>query len=267
MGRVISWIDFAARRKSTGISVSTHGRCLGKSKMANKKTQELGTYSEGVGRILECSRTKNSGDMSNLKVYSRRSQRGVQILSGGAIRGSRRCLDDFGDMHKTVDLSSCSSQSLSDFSADYSDLDGELEIKADVTNEHIREDLEEASLEGVRCLLGSQDLPSEGKNNNEVELRERLMELECSVKSQDKQGELSKDVLDRKESEQNFSDGQRAQRSKVLRTNFQKLASKKSRTGMQVAKMEVSWKEIKEAIGTLNIELIEEEVGNKSDVV
>lgn len=37
-----------------------------------------------------------------------------------------------------------------------------------------------------------------------------------------------------------------------------------SRSGMQVGKMEVSWTEIKEAIGKLNIEMIEEEVVNNS---
>ena len=41
---------------------------------------------------------------------------------------------------------------------------------------------------------------------------------------------------------------------------------KKLRSGLQVGKMEVSWKEIKEAIGTLNIELNEWEEVNNSKV-
>ena len=41
---------------------------------------------------------------------------------------------------------------------------------------------------------------------------------------------------------------------------------KKSRSGMQVGKIDVPWKEIKEAIGTLNRELTEQEEVNNSEV-
>lgn len=174
------------------------GRCFGRFNFDEKKTRELGIYSEGVGRFLDCSTTKTSAEMANLKVYSRRSQNGPVNSYGGDKGVCWRCLDDSDDGHKTEDISSSSSQSLSDFSSDYSDLEGELQRRADETKEHIQEESEKAGLEGLRYLLGSHDLSLEGKTNTEVDLRERMKELDCSIKSKDKQGECSKGVLNRK---------------------------------------------------------------------
>ena len=154
VGQVISWTDFAPRRKSPGNSVSTQGRCLGGFNFAETKTQELGIHSEGVGRIQDCSKNKASREMANLKVYYRQSQNGALKSCGGDKGVCNRCLNDSGERHKTEDISSSSSQSLSDLSLDFSDLDGELERRADVFTEHIQEESEEAGLEGLRYLLG-----------------------------------------------------------------------------------------------------------------
>ena len=224
MGPVIRWTNFTPGGNSPRNSVSMQGRYLGESNCVDMKTQELRIYLEGDGRILEGSMTKTSGEMANLKVYSRRSQKGVHNQCGGVKGVSQRCLDDTGERHKIEDLSSCSSQSLRDFSSDYSDVDGELERRPDMSKEHIREESEEAGLEGLRYLLGSHDFSLEGETNNEAQLCERLMEFDCSVKPLDKQGECSKGVLGKTEIEQNYSKGEGAEKGNVLRKNVKNLA-------------------------------------------
>ena len=80
---------------------------------------------------------------------------------------------------------------------------------------------EEAGLEGMRCLLGSQ-----GIIDNEITL----------------------------------IDGQPSERKQVLDQGGQGLISEVSRPELEMGKIGVPWKQINAAVGALNLELIENEM-------
>ena len=255
VGRVLSWSEFAPRRKSPRISVSKQSLCLGNSISIQPKTQDTEIYLGCAGKIGGCPTTKTTGNREISKVYSRRPQNKVQNLTNATKDDISQRLDIMDVGHNIEELSSCSSQSITDSSSEYSESDRDLERRQDDLKEYVRES-EDRGLEGLKFIMGSQDLSMGGKINVGVDLSEGIIEADCSVKTQDKQKEGSKGP---------FADEVGIEREEVLGENVHEFTSDICGPDMQVGNIRFSWKEIKEAIGVLNIQLVEKEAVSESE--
>ena len=234
--------------------------------MDRKNFSGVGAQWDRVGPKLECSKFTAFGIKSNLKRYTRRSRQGFQKARSGIEGESSGFSHGHGDIHNSEDLTSFSSQSSNDSTTDYSDTDRELK-KLEALNDEIGGDfMEEEGFEGLRYLMDSNELTMDGRINTENVFCKKTKECERLEGKEGKQTEGSNDSCEMEENDQKVFDSEGVERRNVLGLDSHGKSSNELESDLKVGKVGLSWKEIKEAVDSLNLELIENEVVTESNV-
>ena len=216
IGRIQSWSDFAAYRKIPGTKKFAQELDTGSFTMDGKNFSGDGAQRDRVGPKLECSKSTTFGLKANLKVYSRRSTHGLRKASTRIAGESSEFSHGHCDIHNSEDHTNLSFQSSSDSTTDYSDTDSDLE-KVEVLTDEIGGDFtEEEGLEGLRYLMGSNDMTLDGRTNIEDVFCKKTKECEGLERKEGKQTKDTNGSRERKECDQKAFDSEGAERRNVL---------------------------------------------------
>ena len=185
--------------------------------------------------------------MFDWKVYTRRSKNIEKLSAKGKV--GKRSIENFvhQDWQGIEEQHLDSSQSTYNSSSENMESDNEVFEIVDIESEKDREEGEEAGFEAMRCLMGSQVSKFNGQSTNEENMGDIPEDVGNHIK-------LTKNRDKRPLGSQELEmDGQPVKEGNLI-DNTKALAQH-----LKIGNFGVTWEEIKNAAGTLNIELIEKE--------
>lgn len=242
-GRIQGWSVSVSNNKNQGGQDLAQELGLDNGIFYARDFWKKGVQEGRIGPFLDCSKSIASVQKAELKVYSRHSREGLRkgsIINEG---DSSWVVDDHGENHNSDYHTSSGSHSLIDSTSEFSDFDGDLEKWVEINKEQYREITEADGLEGLRHLMGPLELPKGEKINTNEWVR--------SDETHDKQGH-SLNMMDRK-----LLEGESVERWNNLGKEVTRYVSEGEGPNLKVGKVGLSWKEIKEAMDSVNLELIE----------
>ena len=158
-------------------------------------------------------------------------------------------------------------QSSYDSSSDNSESDKEALEVEEVNTVNIKEAAEEVGFEELRSLLDSQVIESEGQKTNEGEMVERSEDVGQPVGPNE---DWKKCLLESQVMEmdgQPTNEGEKVETSDDLGQGVKGYIPDELRSKIKIGKIGISWQEIKDTMGSLNIELIEKEANKVNKTV
>ena len=252
-GRIQGWTTIVSNKKNQG--GQDHVQELGVGNEISDATDSRKKGAQGGSKrsFLDGSKTSTLSNKAELKVYSRRQREGLRkesIINEG---DSSWFVEDYGGNHNSEYHTSSESQSLTDSTSEYLGSDGDLDMLAEMKTDSYRVVTEEDGLEGFRHLMG----PIELSNDENINSKERVRyDGTC-----DKLTEGPKNI------ESTLLEGEGVQRRNDLVKEAMGYVSEGIGPDLKVGKVGLSWREIKEAMDSINLQLIENTAVKEGKVV
>ena len=181
------------------------------------------------------------------KVYTRRSKNREKV--SGKRKVGKRSIENFvhvdwqGIEQQHLDSSQCTDNS----SSENLESDNEVFEIEDMDSEKEREEGEEAGFEGMRCLLGLQVSEHNVQSTNDGDMVDKPKALGNPIELTENEDKRSLGLQRLKRDEQPVKDGNMTDTTEALPQH------------LKIGKFGVTREEMKNAAGTLNIELIEKD--------
>lgn len=242
-GSIQGWSVYASSKEKQGGQDHAQELGLREATLDARDFWNKGVQGGIIGSIPDCSQSSASGHKGEMKVYSRRTRDGLRKETITNVGDRSQCAQDHDVNQNSEDHTSTASQSLSDSTSEYQDFDGDLEMLAEMKSVNYREVIEENGLEGLRHLMGQLELPEGGTNNTDEGVRIH--------------GTCAKLQVDPKNSDPKFIEEEEVKRQIDIGKEVMVYGSEEEGAVLKVGKVGLPWKEIKTAMDSINLQLIE----------